>query len=191
MYIAVEGVHGIGKTTICRMLEKDLGFKFIPEFKDNLLPPPKIGPDGDTFLSQMWFLRQLIMKDNMMTNGGVYLSDRSHTSIFIYSKANMSEYQFEIFKTILNRSNLRQPDIEIILWSPDEVIMERIKTRNREGCGEEDFEYLKKINSEFKKYYEDFKIIRDIYLVDASGTLDETISKIKEIIKNKTKHLNR
>jgi len=182
MYIAVEGCHGIGKTSICRELSKKYHYTFIEELKDNLLPPPKIGTNGDIFLSQCWFLRQMILKEAQMNNNGIYISDRGKSSIYIYSKANMNDYQLEIFKTILQKLDLKEPDLEIILHAPDEIIFDRIKKRGRTSWGEQDIDYVRKINNAFLQYYNDYRDVKNVCLVNASNDLIKNIENVKQII---------
>lgn len=65
--------------------------------------------------------------------------------------------------------------------------MERIKERdrsNKDKWSEEDLKHIKVVNSKFKSYYEGFKDVNPIYLVDASGTVSETVNKIENIIKS-------
>ncbi|MCD6367946.1 MAG: deoxynucleoside kinase, partial [Candidatus Aenigmarchaeota archaeon] len=61
----------------------------------------------------------------------------------------------------------------------------RIKERsrnNKQKWSEDNLEYLKKLNGEFYKYYHNFKDLKPVYLVDASGTVEETCEKIEKII---------
>jgi len=190
MYIALEGCHGIGKTTLCENLSSKYHWTFIKELKDNLLPPPKIGPEGDTFRSQMWFLNQLIYKEYQISrDNGIYIADRSKNSVLIYSKASMNDYDLDIFKGILRHCDLKEPDIELILYAEDKTILDRIKQRGRNGWSEENTNYLEKINSSFKKYYEEYEQVKNLHLVDASGTEKQTLKIIEDTIKKNTRIL--
>ena len=192
MYVVIEGVHGIGKTTLCKELTKKKEFEYIPEIRDTILPPPVLGPKSQEKLkSQIWFLRQLILKNQKINSkSGIIISDRGPTSILVYSRVLLDDYDFELMKTLIENINLKEPELEIILWAPEEVIMKRIDGRSRESknkWGEDDLHYLKLVNHEFKKYYEGFKDIKPIYLVDASGTVEKTCREIENIIKEKFK----
>lgn len=192
MYVVLDGAHGIGKTTVCKELAKKKEFDYIPEVRDKLLPPSKLGPmSSEKLKGQLWFLRQAILKDQYIRyKSGVVLSDRGPISVLIYSKILLDEYEFELMKTLIESLNVKDPDLEIILWAPDEIIMKRIEQRTRSSkkdWAEDDRNYLKRINTEFKKYHEGFKDIKPLYLVDASGTLGETRAKIEEIIRKKFK----
>lgn len=192
MYVVLEGVHGIGKTTICKELTKKKEFEYIPEIRDALLPPPVLGPKSrEKLRSQIWFLRQLVLKNQKINSkSGIIISDRGSTSILVYSKVLLDDYDFELIKTLIENLNLKEPDLEIILWAPEEVIMKRIEGRMRESkkkWGEDDLRYLMLVNSEFKKYYEGFKDVKPLHLVDASGTVEETCRQIENIIRERFK----
>ena len=47
---------------------------------------------------------------------------------------------------------------------------------------EDDIDYLKKLNSRFKKYYEDFKDIRNVVLVECSENVEETYQRVKKVV---------
>jgi len=176
---------------VCQIVSDKRDWSFISELKDNFLPPPKLGPGTTSFIAQMWFLRQLALKDNIVSRKGNYISDRSQTSVYIYSKENLNEYEFEIFKALLHQLDMKRPEIEIIMHCSDDVIMDRINSRGRQNkanWGEDDIEYLKRINAAFKKHYEDYRDVKKIYLVDASGTLEENLAKVEEIIRKNVKH---
>ena len=140
---------------------------------DNDLYQKVLKIDWDNFLD----VNQTIYIDSLISNSTF------DNSLYVAQKTKDAICDHFRNKTGKRPSvDLKHPDIEIILYAPDEVIMERIKKRNREGWGEEDFEYLKKVNALFKQYYEDFKTVRNIHLIDASGTLEENIDKIKDTI---------
>lgn len=182
MYVTIDGAHGIGKTTICERISEKYGWDFVRELKDNLLPPPKLGPGEDAFLAQMWFLRQLALKDNIVSRKGNYISDRSQGAVYIYSKESLDDYELEIFKTLVQQLDLKQPDCEIILHCDDEIIMERIKVRGRNDWSEENSHYLKRINSAMKEYYESYKNVKNIHLVDASGSIEDNQCKVEDVL---------
>ncbi len=189
MYIVLDGVHGIGKTTLCKHFSKKKDFEYIPEIRDKTLPPPTLGPDSPEKLkSQLWFLRQLVLKDRKVkSSSGIVLSDRGPISVLVYSECLLNNYNFELVKTALSSLDIKDPDMEIILWAPEDVILERIKERdrsNKDKWSEEDLKHIKAVNSKFKSYYEGFKDVNPIYLVDASGTVSETVNKIENIIKS-------
>lgn len=194
MYIVLDGVHGIGKTTICRELSKKKEFEYIPEVRDKLLPPPILGPKSPERLrSQLWFVRQLILKDQKIRySSGIVISDRGPISVLVYSKVLLEEYEFDLIKTIISSLNLKDPDMEIILWAPEEIVLDRIRQRARyskEKWSEENLDHIRKINSNFKRYYDGFKDVRPVYLVNASGTVREVCAKIEEIIRSNFKFL--
>ncbi len=189
MYVTISGCHGIGKTSISKLLAKRNGWDYIPEAVDTTISPPKFGPNSDhPTLGQYWFLRQMIEKENRLRTVGmdsIVICDRGWQDVLIYSKNLLTEDEHNIFKSIVSVIPKKIADLEIVLYTDHEKIIDRIKNRKRinlDDWGEGDIEYLKNINSSYKKYYDDFRDLKNIQLVDAGGDLEETYIKAKDII---------
>ena len=189
MYITISGAHGIGKTTLSELIARKNNWEYLPEAIDITLPPPKFGPKSDQKVAgQYWFMMQVIAKENKLRSMGmnsVVIVDRSWQDILIYSKTLLNETDYNIYKGIISELPKKIPDLQIILDADTSVIAERIKNRNRGNIsewGEDDIEYLDKIVTEYRKYYDDFKDILPVKKVDASGTLEQTYKKTKNVI---------
>ncbi len=193
MYITISGAHGVGKTSICKLLAKRNCWEHIPETLDTTIAPPVLGPEGNPLLGQLWFLRQMILREKKIRTIGfdsVIVADRIWNDLYVYSKSLLSEDEFKIFDSIASSIPKKLPTLEIVLWANNEIIVERIKNRNRNNIGEwgeDNLTYLVTINGAYKKYYEDFKDLRPIFLVEASGGLEETYEKVKTLIEIKMK----
>ncbi|MDD5416455.1 MAG: deoxynucleoside kinase [Candidatus Aenigmarchaeota archaeon] len=190
MYVTISGVHGIGKSSICNLLVKRNKWELLPEILDVTVPPPVFGPKSEhKLLTQLWFMRQMIVRENKIRSSPdpIILCDRGWHDVLIYSKVLLNNNEFNIFQSVISAIPKKFPELEIILWTDTEKIIERIKARNRDNLGswgEDDLEYLKNVNELYKEYYDDFKDIKNIILIDASGTLEETYSKVRVAIDN-------
>lgn len=105
--------------------------------------------------------------------------------MLIYSKVILDSYDFELIKTVSENSNIKEPDLEIILDAPSSVIKKRIENRNRlskSDWAEKDWNYLNKIVAEFRNYYKKFDELKPIYIVDASDSIEKTCGKVIKII---------
>lgn len=188
MYIVVSGVHGIGKTTIARELARRLGGVCLTETIDDAIPPPTLGgKNNDGLKTQLWFVRQMILKEAQMTDlDGVYVADRGWSDITCYANVILDEYSRNLFRSIFDRLPKRHPDVQIIVHAPMNVIVERIKRRNRDTVSEWnelEQEYLQNLTNEFLSYHNSYKNLRSIYLLDASGTLKENCDSAFKILK--------
>jgi len=188
MYVTISGAHGIGKSSICNLLVKRNKWELLPEVIDATVPPPVFGPKSEhKLLSQLWFMRQMIVRENKIRSSPdpIILCDRGWHDVLIYSKALLNENEFNVFQSVISAIPKKLPDLEIILWTDSNNIVERIKNRKRDNLsswGEDNLEYLQNINESYKKYYDDFKDIKNIVLIDSSGSLEDTYSQVRVAI---------
>lgn len=177
MYIVLSGVHGIGKTTIAREIARRLGGTLLSEVIDDVVPPPMLGKSADALRTQLWFVRQMILKEAQMADPNVvYVSDRGWSDIVAYSNVLLDAHGRELFRSLFDRMPKRLPDVHIIVHAPIEVVIERIAKRNRSTLSEWselDREYLDSLSREFVAYHDAYKELRPVYRLDAEGTIEE------------------
>ena|SRR3989344_7852885 len=187
MYIVLSGVHGIGKTTIARELARRIGGVCLTEAMDDAIPPPVLGgKSNDPLKTQLWFVRQMILKEAQMTDHGtIYVADRGWSDITAYANVLLDEYSRNLFRSTFDRLPKRLPDVQLIVHAPMEIVIERIQKRNRDttaSWNELEQEYLQNLTNEFLAYHNSYKNLRSIYLLDASGTLQENCDSALKIL---------
>jgi len=187
MYIVLSGVHGIGKTTIARELAAQLGGVFLTESIDEAIPPPLLGKSSDPLRAELWFVRQMILKEAQMTDSKtLYIGDRGWSDIMAYANVVLDEHARNLFRSIFDHLPKRYPDVQLIVHAPLEIVEERIKSRHRDtiaGWSELDRAYLESISKEFLAYHESYKNLRSVYLLDASGTVAENCAAALDLLK--------
>jgi thymidylate kinase len=80
----------------------------------------------------------------------------------------------------------RLPDVHLIVHAPKDIVIERIRRRGRSTLAvwnELDDAYLGGVLNEFLAYHKAFKDLRSLYLVDASGSVEENLSRAFEAVK--------
>jgi deoxyadenosine/deoxycytidine kinase len=187
MYIVLSGVHGIGKTTIARELAQRLGGVFLTESIDEAIPPPLLGKSGDSLRAELWFVRQMILKEAQMTDPNtLYVADRGWSDIMAYANVLLDEHSRNLFRSLFDHLPKRYPDVQLIVHAPLEIIEERIQGRHRDtiaGWNELDRAYVESIRKEFLAYHDAYKDLRSIYLLDASGTVAENCTAALRVLK--------
>jgi deoxyadenosine/deoxycytidine kinase len=139
MYVTISGVHGIGKSSICNLLVKRNKWELLPEILDVSVSPPVFGPKSDNkLLSQLWFMRQMIVRENKIRSSPdpIILCDRGWNDVLIYSKVLLNENEFNVFQSVISAIPKKFPDLEIILWTDSEKVIDRINGRKRENLGQ-------------------------------------------------------
>lgn len=186
MYIVISGVHGIGKTTIARELARKLDGVCLSEVVDEAIPPPKLGPGTDALRTQLWFVRQMILKESQMTDtSAVYVADRGWSDIIAYSNVTLDEHARNIFRSVFDRLPKRLPDVQFVVNAPIEIVEERIMRRNRLALSEwneRDRPYMEALAKEFRSYHDAYKDLRPVYLLDATGSIEENCADALEML---------
>ena len=138
-YIAIEGVIGVGKTSLARKIKDKLSAELLLEQFDANPFLEKFYSDRNryAFQTQMFFLinrfkqQEELSQENLFRDYIVsdYLFEKDR--IFAYLNLNSEELKlYESLYPLLARS-LRKPDLVVFLQSSSERLMHNIKNRNR------------------------------------------------------------
>ena len=133
MIVAIEGMDGVGKTTIAKNIEKNLNFKYIKEPLKELFEldnnhieriSKKIFETSNSKLIA-WYL----------SLGDIYALDNYKNTNIVMDRHILLNYFWngntdseEIFNTEINLFG--KPDLTIILYASPEIRMKRIAKRN-------------------------------------------------------------
>jgi len=149
LVIALEGVHGCGKTTVFKRLqEKRADWVFFPEFMDSPKYPFGSKDREVAFRAELWILQQMLKRNRILKRikKGVIVCDRSPLCVLAYSYALCSGEDRQLLREIY----------EVIDWDEDiifyfdetlESVLPKIKKRQgrpREW-NEDDPQYVAKI----------------------------------------------
>jgi deoxyguanosine kinase len=161
MFIAIEGCFGAGKTTVASalalrrsstvLLENFESNPFLRAFYEN--------PSANAFETEFSFLllhfHQLKSHACTVTNSEV-ISDFHLAKDLLYADLNLSDaranalfrdmYQLCLEKTF-------QPDLIVYLSAPTELLVERIRSRNRDFESPIDFAYCATVNDAYEDFF--------------------------------------
>jgi deoxyadenosine/deoxycytidine kinase len=160
-YVAVEGVIGVGKTTLARRLAKSLEAvallevveenPFLSRFYDD--------PEGYAFQTQIFFLlsryrQQLELSQRELFAEGV-VSDYIFAKDQIFATINLSEEELALYRTIvpLLEARLAKPDLVVYLQATVDVLLERIKRRGRSFEREISRGYLETLSEAYNHFF--------------------------------------
>ncbi|MFX1529466.1 MAG: AAA family ATPase [Promethearchaeota archaeon] len=189
MHIAIEGVDGVGKSTISSLLAEKLNFKFIEKPLHYLL-------DSDNKFDNYFRIRDYVNTQDhnkIFTSwfyglGNIFLyhkfqnenivTDRHLVSNYFWSGDDKSAPVFDCLVDLL-----RKPDYTFLLYAKKEVVLKRLKNRNandsdinKVGLVQE--AYLK-MESFLKKYEMKYKVI-DTTLLNAQEVVDEILTSLSD-----------
>lgn len=135
MIIAIEGMDGVGKTTVAKYIEKNLNYKYVKEPLKELFEiddkhiekiSQKIFKEQDSKLIAWYLALGDIYAIEKYKNNNIVM-DR-HTLLNYYWNGN--ETSEDIFSAQIKLFG--KPDLTIILYASPEVRMKRIANRNPE-----------------------------------------------------------
>lgn len=162
-FIAVEGNIGAGKTTLCRMMAEDFGFRLILEqFADNpFLPYFYENPDRYAFSVELFFMteRHKQLQEELAQQDLFHqaiISDYYFFKTLLFARNTLPAEEFRLFQRLFHILNATfpKPDILLYLHRSIEDLKRNIKKRGREYEQEIKPTYLQKIQN---AYFEFFK----------------------------------
>ena len=160
-FIVIEGVIGVGKTSLANKIRDRLDAKLILEQFDNNPFLEKFYSDRMryAFQTQMFFLinrfkqQQELAQEDLFTNYivGDYLFDKDR----IFAYLNLSKDELNLYESIfpLLARSLRKPDLTVYLQASTDRLMYNIKARNRKVERALSRNYLDELSEAYNHYF--------------------------------------
>jgi len=160
-YIVIEGPLGVGKTSLASMLAEKMNGEGLHEDVDENPFLAKFYQDVKkyAFQTQVFFLlrrynqaQQLAQMDLFSrTTIADYLFDKDR----IFAHINLDDDEFWLYEQLFKilKKRIRPPDLVIFLQAKTEVLMERIRNRNRKYERNISYKYLEIINQAFNEFF--------------------------------------
>jgi deoxyguanosine kinase len=160
-YIAIEGAIGAGKTSLAKMLAEKMDSKLIlEETEENpFLPDFYKDKRRFAFQIQLFFLlsrhrqQQELFAMDLFHKKVVsdYFFDRDR----IFASVNLDEREFYLYEKLLSilEKDVPKPDLVIYLQTSSEVLLRRIKERERSFEKGIDLDYIKALNEAYNYYF--------------------------------------
>jgi dTMP kinase len=187
MYIAIEGIDTVGKSTQIKLLQNsfqdaifikepgatDIGKK-IRKIIFNSKEKPSIKTELLLFLADRTETMEKIIKPNY---DKLIISDRSFISGMAYGLEYFDLLELELFNSFA--TDRIYPDIVFILRLKKEDLIERLQQKKKDSIEERGISYLLSVQENMIEITNRFLI--DTIIIDASNPVYE----IEEIIKSK------
>lgn len=196
--ICIEGVHGIGKSTVCSLL-KERGYSvmkenFIPEHtveQSDVVPVPKpTNLSSNTTLAEYiwianWFQRAL----ECQGKGDVIVFDRSPYTSLMYKNNDMKKIISSMFSELFSLGYevhfIRLvPSSTDFLW--DRISERLVREPYRERYNEGSRQWLETVNSRYNSRMKDLVKDERLVLVEHRHTTEDVYSSVCTIINSIT-----
>ncbi len=160
-YIAIEGVIGVGKTSLATMIAERLGARLVLEEAETNPFLSDFYKDRRrlAFQVQVYFLlsryqqqRELLQRDMFVKKT---VSDYMFQKDRIFANVNLDEREFGLYDRIATvlEQDIAKPDIVIYLQASTEVLLKRISKRDRSCERSMDPDYLQILNEAYNYFF--------------------------------------
>ncbi len=175
-YIAIDGPIGVGKTSLARRLAQDLNGQLILEQPDDnpfiekfYQDPEKMAlPTQLCFLFQRTKLLQNIPQSDLFHSCRIvdFILDKD----VLFAEATLNADELDLYKQVYSNMTIDvpKPDLVVYLQAPTDVLVQRIRQRNKDSDTLIQSDYLRKIADAYANYFHYFNEC-PLLIVNASG----------------------
>src|SRR5512135_1142874 len=161
MYVAIEGVIGVGKTTLARLLRPMFETEILLEiFEENpFLSDFYADRERYAFQTQIFFLlsryhQQRGTVPDMLAAGKSLISDYTFAKDALFARINLKGDELDVYYKVHEAlgEKIPKPDLIVYLRAATPVLMQRIALRDRPYERNMEVDYIEQLN----RAYEDF-----------------------------------
>lgn len=160
-YLAIEGVIGVGKTSLSRRLARLTEARLILERHDE---NPFLGdfyrePARYAFQTQLFFLLSRFQQQQELGQQDVFhpqtISDYIFAKDKIFAYLNLEERELQLYERVYAtmEKNVPRPDLVIYLQSSVDRLMQNIRRRGRSYEKQITEEYIKALNEAYNHFF--------------------------------------
>lgn len=187
-HISIEGMDGVGKSTTCNLLAQKLGYKFVEKplhylfdnnegtFDEYIRIRDQVNANPNRVFTSWFYGLGSIYMYELFKNENI-VTDRHFASNYAWSGSDDNN---EVYDLLIQK--LGAPKLTVILYSPSEIIVNRLISRNKEDS---DIKKAKKSEMIYQRMIEFCKNKNLPYIViDTSNlTPDEVVDTILKELK--------
>jgi deoxyguanosine kinase len=162
MYISIEGVIGVGKTTLARLLQPAFDAALLLEvFEENPFLSDFYADRGRyAFQTQIFFLlsryhQQHRAVGDLLAEKGSLLSDYTFEKDALFARLNLSGDELEMYHRVHDAlaEKIIRPDLILYLRASTDTLMARIAYRDRPYERNMDRDYIHELNQTYDKFF--------------------------------------
>jgi deoxyguanosine kinase len=162
MYIAIEGVIGVGKTTLARLLQPAFEAELLLEvFEENpFLSDFYSDRARYAFQTQIFFLLSRYQQQRrgvttILEAGKSLLSDYTFAKDSLFARINLTGDELEMYKRVHQAlaEKISMPDVLVYLRADTDVLMQRIALRDRSYERNIERSYIDELNQAYEDFF--------------------------------------
>jgi deoxyguanosine kinase len=197
MYVAIEGVIGVGKTTLARLLQPAFDAEIILEvFEENPFLSDFYGDrERYAFQTQIFFLlsryhQQRRTVTEMVSAGGNVITDYTFAKDSLFARINLKGDELEMYFRVHEAlaEKIQKPDLLVYLQAATDTLMQRIALRDRPYERQMERSYIDELNIAyddfFSRQFEDMPVLtidtNDLNIIQNTGHLKQVEDRIRQ-----------
>jgi len=162
MYVAIEGVIGVGKTTLARLLQPAFDADIILEvFEENPFLSDFYGDrERYAFQTQIFFLlsryhQQRRIVTEMVSTGRNVIADYTFAKDSLFARINLKgdelDMYFKVHEALAEK--IQKPDLLVYLQATTDTLMQRIALRDRPYERQMERAYIHALNLAYDEFF--------------------------------------
>ena len=162
MFFAIEGVIGVGKTTLARLLQPFFSANVLLEvFEENPFLSSFYGDRARyAFQTQIFFLLSRYHQQNrsvpeLLASGKALISDYTFDKDALFARINLGGDELEMYYRVhaALAEKITQPDLIIYLRASSDTLMQRIAMRDRSYERSMERDYIESLNKAYDEFF--------------------------------------
>lgn len=162
MYFSIEGVIGVGKTTLARLLQSSLNANLLLEvFEENpFLSDFYADRARYAFQTQVFFLlsryhQQRRSVQELLTNDKPLISDYTFDKDSLFARINLQGDELEMYYRVHEAlaEKIIAPDLIVYLRASTKTLMQRISLRDRSYERQMERAYIAQLNQAYDEFF--------------------------------------
>ncbi len=181
MYLAIEGVIGVGKTTLARLLQPVFQATLLLEvFEENpFLSDFYADRERYAFQTQIFFLlsryhQQRRTVPEVLGQDLTLIADYTFEKDTLFARINLHGDELEMYNRVHEAlaEKIHFPDLVLYLRADTDVLMQRISARDRPYERNMERAYIAQLNQAYEDFFADHARRRSPVLTIDTNTLD-------------------
>lgn len=195
-FIAVEGVIGVGKTTLARLMQPEFGAQILlEEFEENpFLADFYADRERYAFQTQIFFLLSRYRQQQAvptMCRQGLLISDYTFMKDRLFANLNLRGDELTVYERVHHAlaENIPLPDLVVYLRADTHTLMERIAVRDRPYERDMERGYIEALNRVYEGFftaYRDSPVLvidtDDLNIVAEPDDLDYVVGQVRAAV---------